>query len=819
MKVDLRLALPVVIGWAVLGVLIGAPAVLPVAAITAAGLAAVLVSLATVMFVRGAAHSQAGDTPRGRTADRAGNRLSRRGGREGYLLRALIACALSAGASGLLLSAAAVDAPRRQPAELLAAAHSGRAITVTAVTTQTVIAGATSYSVEIVRVTVRGGELVDDAGADASMGIPARMFGATPGVGRGIDIGIGATLMVSGTIAATAAGDDTAFLIYPRGAPTVVANPPMALDWANRLRSGFRELAARLPGDGGALLPGLAIGDTSAVSETLDIAMKASSLSHLTAVSGANCAIVVALVLAAGAFAGLGRGARIATGVVVLVGFVVLVTPEPSVLRAAAMAMLLLVSLSRGRPARGVPVLAIAVLALLVNNPWLARNYGFVLSVLATAGLLVLAAPLTVVLRRVLPLPIAAAVAIPLAAQLACQPVLVLLSPTIPVYGLAANILAEFAAPIATVVGLGACLLLPGAPAMALVAAQLAWVPAAWIAAVATFFANAPGSRLAFPGGAAGVALSAGVTILGLVVVLAPSTRWVRLSAVATLALVVAVSAGVVAGRGIHAQLTRPGDWQYAVCDVGQGDATLVRSLGRIALIDTGPEPARLSACLSALGITRIDLLVLTHYDLDHVGGTAAVFGRVGRVLVGPSDGRDDERLLQKVRDAGASVEQASRGLTGTLGALGWSVLWPTDPLHGVTPGNPASVTLRFDGIGECPHRCLDSIFLGDLGQEAQAMVLRAGELGRPGIAHVEVVKVAHHGSSDQEPRLYAALAATVGLVGVGADNGYGHPTAALLRTLATTGTAVARTDRDGLVLVSASPTGAVDVWTEHGRR
>ena len=94
------------------------------------------------------------------------------------------------------------------------------------------------------------------------------------------------------------------------------------------MRTGFAEAAGSLDGDGGALVPGLAIGDTSAVGDELDAAMKASSLSHLTAVSGANCAIVTAAAFALAAAVGLratdprGRRARRA------LGFVVLVTPS-----------------------------------------------------------------------------------------------------------------------------------------------------------------------------------------------------------------------------------------------------------------------------------------------------------------------------------------------------------------------------------------------------------------------------------------------------------------------------------------------------------
>jgi competence protein ComEC len=87
---------------------------------------------------------------------------------------------------------------------------------------------------------------------------------------------------------------------------------------------------------------------------------------------------------------------------------------------------------------------------------------------------------------------------------------------------------------------------------------------------------------------------------------------------------------------------------------------------------------------------------------------------------------------------------------------------------------------------------------------------MAANRLGR-----ADVVKVAHHGSSDQNPRLYAVLAATIGLIGVGADNGYGHPTDSLLRVLAEQGTRAVRTDIQGMALLSPRPDGTVSVWTE----
>lgn len=620
-------------------------------------------------------------------------------------------------------------------------------------------------------------------------GVPVLVFGESPGE----RVAIGSVLAVSGDLVPAEPGDDRAYLLFPRGAPEVVGAPPWYLAWADGLRQRFLSAADRFPGDGGDLLAGLAIGDTSAVGPDLDAAMKAASLTHLTAVSGANCAVVIGLVMLAGAALGLPRAARIAASGAVLVAFVVLVTPEPSVLRAAAMAGLVLLALGSGRPVQGIPVLSLAVVALLVADPWLARSFGFVLSVLATAGLLLLAAPIAARLERWVPRWLALTIAVPLSATVACQPVIIVLNAAIPTYGVVANILAEPAAPVATVVGLAACVALVVVPPVGELLCALAWLPSAWIAAVATFFAGAPAAQLPWPEGIPGVALA---LVASALVVLALRRRW----AVVGLAVLLVAYAGVAAGSRVGQALARPADWEFAACDVGQGDAFLVRSDDATMLVDTGPEPAPLAECLATLGIGRLDVLVLTHWDKDHVGGVDAVVGRADRVLVGPADG-DSARIIGALSAGGATVEQGAQGVGGALGSLDWTLVWP--PPRGVEPGNGASLTVR---IG-CVSGCLTAVLLGDLGEEAQ--------LRLPPLGHVDVVKVAHHGSSDQSEALYRELGATVGLIGVGAGNDYGHPTERLLGILAGVGTRAERTDEHGLVLVAPAPDGTATVWTE----
>jgi competence protein ComEC len=766
--VDLRLAVPAAAAWLAIVVLLPAPA-------TAVPLvvAAWVVALGSLLWAI---------------------RSTRRG---------LVPLAVAAACVALVVTSAAARDPDRHPAELAAAGEAGRPVTVEATVTSNPLAGRFEAEVTALRA---------EAGAPTLSlhRVPVLVFDGEPTE----TLGIGAVVSVTGTVVATDPGDSTAYLFFATGSATVETAPPWQLSWADDLRTTFVHRAAEFGGDGAQLLPGLAIGDTSAVDESLDTAMKDSSLSHLTAVSGANCAIIVGLIMLAGGAVGLGRTWRIGASLVVLVAFVVLVTPEPSVLRAALMAALVLLALASGRPASGIPVLALAVLALLTHDPWLGRSYGFALSVLATGGLLLLAGPLSRLFARAMPLWLGAAVAVPVAAQLACQPVLILLDPSIPLFGVVANILAAPAAPLATVVGLAACVLAPVFPAGAAVFGQLAWFPAAWIGAVARFFADLPFTRIVWPGGVPGALALAAVTVLALVALLGSLGARGRRRVLFVAAAILAVIVGISGGTHIASVVGRPSAWQIAACPIGQGDAMVVRSAERVAVIDTGPDPALLTACLSTLGIDRFDLLILSHFDLDHVGGTDAILGRAAHAIVGPPANTDDERLVTALTESGTTVTEVSRGHTGVLGDLRWSVLWPPERLGDIEPGNDASVVVRFDPVGACVGGCLGSLFLGDLGEEAQERMAR---LNRP-LTRVDVVKVSHHGSADQSPALYTAVRGTVALVGVGADNGYGHPADPTLDLLAAARTEVARTDEDGLVLVAMGDgPGEIRLWRQHG--
>jgi competence protein ComEC len=401
-------------------------------------------------------------------------------------------------------------------------------------------------------------------------------------------------------------------------------------------------------------------------------------------------------------------------------------------------------------------------------------------------------------------------VAVPLAAQLACGPLLILIEPTVPVYGVIANLLAGPAAPVATVLGLAACAAAP-LPWLQSGLAALAWVPASWIAATATTTAGLPGGALPWLEGWPGAAALAILGLaIGLVVVRGRGASRIQRLARAGSVCLVAVVTGAALGAGaltsIAGRWTLPADWAVLACDVGQGDAVLLRSAGATALIDTGPAPEPLAACLSRAGIERIDLLVLTHYDLDHVGGLAAVRGRVGTVLHGPGDA-EGKAQIAALTAQGARATEASAGLTGSLGEARWRVLWPKPGSRAFPEGNDASVVVDVRGGGIPP-----TLALGDLSASPQRVLTASGGLAPP----YAIVKVAHHGSADQDAELYLAAQPAVAVVTVGIDNDYDHPRSETLTILDTVGARIVRTDQDGAIALWSSH-GAVAIWRERG--
>lgn len=334
--------------------------------------------------------------------------------------------------------------------------------------------------------------------------------------GDGAPLGAGARVQVVGRLSEATRPGRPARLTAARP-PQVLRAPPGPLRVAGRVRDAVDALADELPGDAGALLPGVTVGDTSRVPEDLQAAMRTAGLTHLVAVSGAHFSLVAALASVGVAALGLPRALRAGAVVLSMAAMVLVVQPSSSVVRAAVMGTVGALGTAAGRRARAPAALAAAVLVLLVHDVGLATDLGFVLSVVATAALVLAGEPLTQRWSGRLGRPAAAALAVPVAAQVACAPVVLALSPTLATYGVPANVLAAPAVAPATVLGLAAGVAGTVWPAAGEALATLAGAACWWIARVARVCAALPGAQLAWLPGPAGALLLAlvGAAVLG----------------------------------------------------------------------------------------------------------------------------------------------------------------------------------------------------------------------------------------------------------------------------------------------------------------
>jgi len=205
---------------------------------------------------------------------------------------------------------------------------------------------------------------------------------------------------------------------------------------ANRLRTLVATGGRSLPPVERALYTGMVIGDDRALPADAVDAMRAAGLSHLTAVSGSNVAFLMAV--AGPALTRLRPWPRWLATLALLGWFVLVTRAEPSVLRAAAMAVLAATAFVLGRPASTVRLLSLAVAGLVLVDPLLVHAVGFWLSVGATAGIAVLSVPLADRLPG--PRPVAAALAVTAAAQVGVAPVTLAVFGSLPLASVPANV-------------------------------------------------------------------------------------------------------------------------------------------------------------------------------------------------------------------------------------------------------------------------------------------------------------------------------------------------------------------------------------------
>lgn len=547
-----------------------------------------------------------------------------------------------------------------------------------------------------------------------------------------------------------------------------------------RLERGVR---AGLDAEAGALLSALTLGLKDDLGHELEESFARAGMAHLLALSGLHFGVLLgsaALLLR--------RVGRLRDPLLLLLvgGFVLLVGPAPSVVRAALMAGAYLSAtlLGVGR-LEALPVLSLAALAALLLQPQMLFDLSFQLSYLALIGLIIFTGPLAALAGR-RRIPGGRFVSSGLAASVAAQlPSLSLVAGTfgmVPLFSPLTNLVAIPLSGLLVPLGFAAGLLGLVSERLAALVNLPTQLLADLLTGVARLADALPAVAWAEIGWLGHLCWAACVLALALFLRRRLGPR--------QLLLVVLAAGGSTTVAGGAA---RPPDVWFL--DVGQGDATLIRLPGRYeVLIDGGGSPFSdddvaeriVLPALRALDVDELELVIATHPDADHVEGLFTVLQRlpVANLVTGPAapgNALDDE-LRALAAERGVSVHVATRGEAIVLGRHGEAVLEVLHPPAGGGGGsaNEESVVLllRYRGVPAV-------LLLADVGSVTERQLA----LGR-----VAVLRVGHHGSRfSTSPELLYAIAPPLAVISVGRNN-YGHPHPDVLQRLAVAGVVVRST-------------------------
>jgi len=505
-----------------------------------------------------------------------------------------------------------------------------------------------------------------------------------------------------------------------------------------------------------ALLSGFLIGDVRDLPPRDEEALRRSGLSHYVAVSGSNVALFLAAWWLASGPLGWDPRRRALLGLLGLAIFLVVTRWEPSVVRAAAMAALVLGGRLAGVPVDGWTALGGAVMGLVLVSGNIIADVGFQLSVAATAGVLAGAG----LWRERRPRWVWTALGATVSAQAAVALLLLAHFGSVPLFAPLTNLVAApLVAGSTALGGVGVITGLKFVTGLGLLAAD-------GVLAVARFGRSLP--QLGW----------AGVLSTGGLIAVAQRPRLRPL----------AVLVGTIWVLSLVLPPAPPGGPEATFLDVGQGDAMLLRGpSGEVVLVDGGPDAGVLADALERRGIRHIDLLVISHLHADHccglIGLTEIVL--VERVWYADDIGESScfDAALDELARSGAVVERPAPGWTARLGVFDLRVLGPLRRYD--SPNDRSIVVLVSAGGGTL-------LLSGDIEAIAQR------ELG-PLLC--DVLKVPHQGAATSDLGWLAATAPEVAVVSVG-PNDYGHPDPEVIEALRTAGAEVRRTDEEGDIVI-----------------
>ena len=570
---------------------------------------------------------------------------------------------------------------------------------------------------------------------------------------------------------------------------------------AHKLREGinaaFDEIAAPIAA-------AVTLGDKTGLDGTLYSAFNRAGLMHAAVVSGFHISFLVGMGLAL-----CGRNRKIALAMLPLLVFYALMAGgTPSAFRAVIMQSALLFAPIARREEDAPSALALALLALLVQNPFAAASVGLQLSFASVAGILLASEPLFSWMYRPLRARrpgkekrvklalwnagriVLTSISASLGAMLFTVPLIALYFGQILLLSPLSNVLALWALSLLMVCALflgTLALVLPALAAVLGTAAGILGHYARWVALLLgkfPFASLSTDSRYCLIWLAA-VYFALAAAFLGKE---RPKRPWLTVGALALL---------LCAAIGLGRLETAAADLTVAALDVGQGSSTALVSGGRTALVDCGGTGSRSAGDIAAdwfaaQGRARLDLLVLTHFDSDHVGGVEQLLYRmeVARIAIpaGEADPEDAALLLNLAEEAGTQVILVDE--TKYL-PFGKAELTLFPPFSGGASNEAGLFVL-------CSVEDFDVLITGDADSFVEKMLVKYCA-----IPDIELLIVGHHGSKNSScEEFLRATAPELAVISAGAGNSYGHPAPETLERLEALGSEIHRTDQEGSVTV-----------------
>ena len=677
-----------------------------------------------------------------------------------------------------------------------------------------------------VRVSVGGVSVVDKlagwrAGRSVSMPATLRLpaFYGDPGVPDD-----GRALARRGIVLVGSVKSAALVEVVARGSPLQEISSA-ARGWA---RARLGEYVGRWSAESGAIAAAILIGDRSGLSDEDQRRLQEAGTYHVIAISGGNIAVLTAILLAAMRVARVPARTAAGVSIVVLIFYGQLTGSSASVARAVTGACVYLSGKILDHRGPAVNALAVAAVAGVALSPMAVFDAGFVLSFGATLGIL-LGAPkmLAWVLsglesRRSVPRRVvnasAALLVATVCAELALAPVSAAVFSRVTFAGLFLN----FAAiPLMAIVQAASMATLAAAPVAHVIARAAGY--ATHLAAYALIrssrlvdFAPWLARDVAPPSwGLVSVYYSCCAACLA-------GSRFARAGAAGLAVCGATMLTGPVAFTAGRVPPPASGKLRVVFLDVGQGDATMVRMLdGRTMMVDAGGVAGSsfdigervVAPSLRALGMRRLNTLVITHGDPDHIGGAPAVMRRFGPAVLWEGIPVPSHMKLTELADAATAGHVVWRtvqaGDQERNGPVEIRVLHPSPPeweRQRVRNDDSVVIELR---IGD-----VSFVLPGDIGAEGERAVVRNLRL-RP----IAIIKAPHHGSATSStlPFIQAAHPAAV-VFSAGRGNRFGHPAPLVVERYQRGGARAFRTDQDGAVMMDTDGV-SVEISTWSGRQ